>query len=199
MKKVSLSVGEFALPAPLKGSIDVNSGFARSTQLGMEIHQRVQKRRAEDHANYQAEVAVKHTFEAGGFAFEVCGRMDGIFTGSQAKIEEIKSTFNVYELGKRLRDTMLEHPYCLQLLTYGYFHWLKEKEVPGLSFHLVSTRNFDSQDLELSLNVESYESWLKDRLAVLVKEAKAAEKRAQRRRNVKLAFPFPGLGRGSWS
>jgi DNA excision repair protein ERCC-2 len=197
MKTVRLAVTEFAMPSPLKGSIDVHSGFGRSSEVGLEIHQEVQAARARSHANYRPEVQLTHTFEAGGFSFEVGGRVDGLFetvesvTESCPRIEEIKSAFNIYELQKRLRESTHEHPYELQLLTYGYFYWLKNLKLPELGFHLVSTRNREAIDLSVRLDVSAYECWLARRLIELVELAKQAEKRAKRRRELSLSLPFP--------
>ncbi len=203
MKTVRIAVTEFAMPSPLKGSIDVHSGFGRSSDVGIEIHQEVQAARVRAHSDYQSEVQLAHTFEVGGYKFEVGGRVDGLFrnletgpgeTSKKApRIEEIKTTFNIYELQKRLRDSAFEHPYELQLLTYGYFYWLQNAIAPELSFHLVSTRNREVLDLSVALDVLSYESWLKRRLDELVELARQAEKRAKRRREMSASLPFPFL------
>jgi DNA excision repair protein ERCC-2 len=192
MKKVCLSVTDFAIPSPLKGSIDSLSGFGRSQLLGMEIHQKVQAKRAEEFATYKAEVEVKHEFTREEFIFEVSGRMDGFFDDPTPRIEEIKSSFNAYELYRRLKDDREDHPYCLQLKTYGYIYYLQNEVLPDLSFHLVSSRNFDSHDMTLKLYLESFELWLGRRLDELVEQARLAEKRAARRRRAadKLQFPF---------
>ena len=124
--------------------------------------------------------------------------MDGLFETSPPKIEEIKTTFNIRELKARLMDQQSTHPYCLQLKTYGYFYWLEHQILPELSFHLVSTRNGEAEDLSLKLNIQEYEAWLALRLAELVKEAQLAEKRTKRRKAVTrdFAFPFPQPRRG---
>jgi DNA excision repair protein ERCC-2 len=191
MKKISLGIGAFALPAPRRGSIDAYSGFGRATQVGMEIHQRVQEKREAEHENYQRERALTHAFERGGYRFEVNGRCDGFFADGP-KIEEIKSTFNTKELARHLRAGPYEHPYCLQLATYGYFYWRETNQIPELSFHLVSTRDFEALDLDLPFEISRYETWLERRLAELEKEAAAAEERARRRRKnaARLSFPF---------
>src|SRR5688572_13887754 len=88
LKKVHLSVGDFALPVPRRGSIDSLSGYGRATQLGIEIHQQVQKRRAREYANYVPEVPIEAEFERGDFLFMVSGRIDGLFQGSEPRIEE---------------------------------------------------------------------------------------------------------------
>lgn len=187
MKTVSLSVGEFALPSPLRGSIEAHSGFGRS-QLGQEIHLRVQEGRKKEFPSYQAEVSVSHAFERGGFRFEIGGRIDGFFP--EGKIEEIKSSFQVKDLARRLEEDS-QHPYSLQLQTYGYFHWFQTGKLPDLSFCLVSTRDFSTLEVELDFDPADYELWLERRLAELVAEAKLAEKRAERRRSAGSALQFP--------
>ena len=196
MKRVTISVSEFALTSPRKGSIDVYSGFARGAEVGLEIHQQVQEARKKDHPNYEAEVMTSHSFERGGFRFEVHGRMDGIFAplkaGLPTRIEEIKSTFNIWEMARKLKEEPNDHPYCRQLLTYGYFHWLRTQLMPQMTIHLVSSRNGETSDIDLRLDLLEYAEWLDRRLDELVSEAILAEKRAKRRKKASesLAFPF---------
>lgn len=188
---INIPLGEFALPAPRTGSIEAHSGYGRSTVEGQEIHLRVQKKRAKADPLYQAEVAVSRIFEREGYRFQVNGRMDGIFRHDLPRIEEIKSAFNVGELKRRLAKSPTEHPYCLQLLTYGYFYWLEHGVLPSLTFHLVSSRNGQSEDLTLKLDPGLYEKWLELRLDELVLEAAQARKRAARRRKIAADFAFP--------
>jgi DNA excision repair protein ERCC-2 len=240
-KKISISVTEFAVPAPRRGSIDAYSGFGRGQQLGIELHQKVQLARAKIYPNYRAEVMTEHEFISGEFNFEVSGRIDGVFektTGNTDKtvaieghsqnsldeysvddiqknladifsefddeksnedtvhtatfkIEEIKSSFNIFELSKRIRDSGIDHPYCLQLLTYGYIHWLKHQEKPKLNLHLISSRTQETLNIELKLDITKYEDWLHRRLAELVEEARLAEKRVKRRKKAAEDFQFP--------
>lgn len=187
-KAVSISVREFALPVPRRGSIEAHSGFGRAAEEGQEIHLRVQQRRKKEHPAYEAEVRVSREFERDGYTFAVSGRMDGLFPGPSPRIEEIKSAFSVRQLSGKLTD---EHPYCLQLRTYGYFHFLETGLIPELTLHLVSTRTRESEDLPLKLDVPAYERWLEARLAELVADARLAEKRAARRRAIAEDFAFP--------
>jgi len=191
MKIITVPLRDFALPVPRIGSIEANSGFGRSALEGQEIHQRVQKQRAKADPSYQAEVPITGIFDRGGFRFQVQGRIDGLFRQEPPKIEEIKGSFNVRELARRLAIDPFAHPYCLQLLTYGYLYRLEHGVIPALSFHLVSSRSGDAVDLELPLDVAAYEEWLERRLAELVVEAGLAEKRAARRRKAAADFPFP--------
>jgi DNA excision repair protein ERCC-2 len=187
---INLPLGEFALPVPRSGSLESLSGYGPSAADGQEIHQRVQRKRAKADPLYQAEVAVSRIFERPGYRFQVNGRMDGIFRAAEPRIEEIKTSFSVRDLARRLAETP-DHPYCLQLKSYGYFHWLEHGVVPRLSFHLVSSRNGASQDLELELELPWYRDWLELRLDELVREAGQVQKRSARRARIAGAFAFP--------
>ena len=190
-KLITISLHDFALPVPRSGSIEAHSGYGRSAADGREIHQRVQKKRAKADPLYQAEVPVSCLFERDGYCFRVDGRLDGIFRHDPPKIEEIKSAFNVRELSRRLAGNPLGHPYGLQLLSYGYFNWREHQVSPALSFHLVSSRSGEAENLDIPLDLPLYEQWLDSRLDELVIEAKQAEKRAARRRKIAAGFTFP--------
>jgi DNA excision repair protein ERCC-2 len=197
VKKIAVAISDFAVPAPRQGSIDVYSGYGRALETGLEIHQRLQADRKAKNSNYQAEVPIAQSFEAGGFQFDVSGRIDGFFSAQPenkigTRIEEIKSSFNVYELMRRLKDSEGNHPYLWQLRTYGYFHWLQTGEKPALNLLLVSSRDFETVPYDIKLDLNDYKSWLDRRLQELVIEAKLAEKRAKRRKAAAkdLAFPF---------
>lgn len=190
MKLITLALRDFALPSPPCGSIESSSGSGRAAAEGREIHLRVQKKRKVD-PSYQAEVPVSCLMEREGYGFRIDGRMDGIFRTDPPLIEEIKSGFSIVELSRRLVDTPLEHPYSLQLLSYGYFHWREHGVLPRLRFLLASFRNRGSLELELDLDIPRYEQWLESRLKELVNAARLAEKRADRRRKTSASFPFP--------
>jgi DNA excision repair protein ERCC-2 len=191
LKKIRLSVGDFAIPSPLSGSIEVNSGMGGSKEEGMEIHKLFQAQRMEQVPGYRAEVIIKREFPYKDYLFCIEGRMDGFLDGSSPLIEEFKSTFNIWELAKLLRRKPY-HPYCLQLLTYGYFHYLNTGEEADLNLLLVSTRNHETIDLDLDLDIREYEAWLSRRLEEIYQEVLRAEKRAKRRKELssKLIFPF---------
>jgi DNA excision repair protein ERCC-2 len=190
-KLITIPLICFAIPVPRSGSIEAQSGYGRSIADGQEIHLRVQKKRAKANPLYKAEVPVACQFDREGYCFRIDGRMDGIFRNDTPKIEEIKTCFNVRELARRLADNPMDHPYCLQLLTYGYFHWREHQVLPILTFHLVSSRNGESEDLDVALDLFLYEQWLDARLDELVIEARQAEKRAARRRKIATCFTFP--------
>lgn len=191
MKTIYLGVSDFALPSPRRGSIDVHSGLGRAQQLGLEIHQKIQTEREALFTNYECEVAIDHTFQHAEYDFQLSGRMDGFFSGEPPRIEEIKTTFNVYDLIRNLRGREHEHPYCLQLRTYGYIHFLKTGVIPDLRLHLVSTRNGEKVDFDVYLDIEGFEAYLHRRLEELVADVKREEKRIKRRKKAADAFVFP--------
>jgi DNA excision repair protein ERCC-2 len=194
MKKISLGVQEFAVPSPLTGSIEANSGLGpNSLQKGIELHQKIQAQRQATYPDYLAEVRISHEFRFEEFTFEIEGRMDGMIPGDEPWIEEIKSSFNVHELRKMIQERWDNHPYILQIQTYGYMHWVQTGEEPKLSLHLVSSRNGESYDWEVNFNPVAYEKWLNRRMKELVEDARRAEKRTLRRKKMAESFPFPFL------
>jgi DNA excision repair protein ERCC-2 len=198
-KKIRIGVSDFALPVPRRGSIDLYSGLYRGQEKGIALHQEIQHRLATRHSSYKSEVKTSYTFIYDDYEFEVVGRMDGVYQlENNIKIEEIKSSFNIHLLAKALNDALDYHPYCLQLKTYGYLHWLNTHEIPELAFHLISTRNSKSLDLNITLDPLHYENWLKLRLDELVAEVKVMERIGSRRLKTgkNMIFPFakPRLG-----
>ena len=190
-KLITIALRDFALPVPRTGSIETHSGYGRAVSDGQEIHVRAQKKRSRSDPAYEPEVPISHSFGRGRYLFQIDGRMDGIFRRDPPRIEEIKTSFNVHDMAHRLAGAPLGHPYCLQLLTYGYFYWLDHKVLPQLTFHLVSTRNRESLDLECRLDLSAYEKWLDLRLNELLVEARNAERRILRRKKIASTFSFP--------
>ncbi len=191
LKRIAVAVRDFALPVPRTGSIEANSGFGRAAAEGQEIHAREQRKRARSDESYEAEVSISRSFQREGYQFCIDGRMDGIFRGDPPRIEEIKTSFNIRDLACRISGNFADHPYSLQLATYGYFFWLEHEVVPLLTFHLVSTRSRESLDVEQTLDIPAYEQWLHLRLSELVDEAQKAEQRARRRRKLAGGLFFP--------
>lgn len=101
MKIIKLSVQDFALPAPRRGSIEPSSGLYTSLQKGTELHQKVQALRKEEFPEYESEVSLSCSFIKDGYQFEVSGRIDGYRPGTKPRIEEIKSSFNIFDLSKK--------------------------------------------------------------------------------------------------
>jgi DNA excision repair protein ERCC-2 len=191
MKIIKLSLQDFAMPSPRRGSIEPSSGFDTSLQKGIELHKKVQALRKEQVEDYRSEVSINWSFEKEDFRFDVQGRMDGFIGGEQPQIEEIKSSFNIFELSKKVKDKRFDHPYFVQLLSYGYLHWLNYGVKPKLSFCFISSRREELNELEIYWDIKEYEAWLTKRLDELVIEARKAEKRAIRRSKISENMPFP--------
>lgn len=187
---MSLDVRQFALPCPRRGSIELHSGYGAPPMSGQEIHQAIQRRRQKEFDDYTPEKRMSCVFEAGPYEFHISGRADGI-TANPVQIEEIKTAFDVEELWRKLR-TDDNHPYIWQLRTYGYFHYKDTGHIPFLNLHLVSSRNFKSMDLRVTLDIAHYELWLALRLEELVEETKVKEKLFKSRQKMaeEMTFPF---------
>jgi DNA excision repair protein ERCC-2 len=165
-------------------------------ELGIEIHQEVQKERQRELGDaYTAERPVEWTFEHRGYSIRVSGRIDGLISEDGTCIEEIKSTFDIRELRRRIHSY---HPYVLQLRTYGYLYRQETGENADLNLMLVSSRTRKTDELHITLDLPDYENWLQLRLDQIADLAAASAKTLARRKKAakKLKFPFerPRLG-----
>lgn len=172
------------------GSIEVHSGYGSPPLSGQEIHQQVQLRRMREVEGYSPEKRLSLPFERAPYTFVVSGRADGFIEGNEARIEEIKTTFDIEELYQKLSKDP-NHPYVWQLRTYGYIQYKLTGSVPILFLHLVSSRNFKSRNLAVELDVEGYEKWLELRLDELVAETKIREKLFKKRQKTAESLEFP--------
>lgn len=191
-KKIILSISDFAVAAPKRGSIDIYSGLGHSQTFGITLHKDIQAELKKKDASYLSEVWTTHTFKYKKYSFEISGRMDGMYQKEKIRIEEIKTAFNAKRLHRYLENSQNSHPFWLQLKTYGYFHWLKTNEIPELNLLLVSQRNKKTIELPIQLEIPLYENWLNNRLNDLFTEIKETEKRIKRRKkqSISLSFPF---------
>lgn len=190
MAKIQLAVSEFALPVPRTGHIELHSGYGALPDVGTDVHQQLQADKIRHSPEFQAEKAISHSFERDGYVFNVSGRMDCFFDRETPLIEEIKSTYNPAELAARLRDRP-DHPYRLQLRTYGYLHWLQTQKTPRLSLLVVSSRTREVEEVPVELDRVDFEAWLERRLDELVLEAREFEKIDKRRKDIAKDFVFP--------
>lgn len=192
MRKIHLDLRQFALPCPRSGSIETNSGYGPPPLSGQEIHQLLQARREQEIPGYASEVRLSHSFHREPYVFHVSGRADGVLPGTPVTIEEIKTSFDLEDLFQKLSRNE-DHPYLWQLRTYGYIYLQQTGQTPKLKFHLVSSRNLKSLELDVEFSREFYEAWLERRLAELVKETRLREKLFKKRQKTAAAleFPFP--------
>ncbi|MBC7371251.1 MAG: ATP-dependent DNA helicase [Bdellovibrionaceae bacterium] len=191
MRKVALDVRKFAIPCPRVGSIESHSGYGATPNSGQEIHQIIQLRRVEQVPGYVPEKKLSISFDRKPYTFVVGGRADGVVEGAEPMIEEIKTTFDIDELYRKLKDEP-NHPYVWQARTYGYIQFKQTGQMPVVKLHLVSSRNFKALDLEVELDILAYEEWLNLRLNELVEETKIKEKLFKKRQKMaeEMQFPF---------
>ena len=69
MKKISLNVRQFALPAPRVGSIDSHSGYGALPTTGQEAHVIIQKQRQKEMPLYVPEKKLEYTFSTKKYDF----------------------------------------------------------------------------------------------------------------------------------
>jgi DNA excision repair protein ERCC-2 len=194
-RPVTLSVRDFALPAPRRGSVEAHSGLAFRQEQGVEIHAEIQATRTNDVPGYRAEVPTVLMVTAGPYQFRVTGRIDGVYpAGTESPnvlLEEIKTAFDVDALRDKLAADPF-HPYVLQLRTYGYSHFKKHGTEPELRLLLVSARSRVEIQMPVALGLEEYEAWLARRSVELEAEEKLRRRVAKRRKKTgaRLAFPF---------
>jgi len=203
-KTVVIGIRDFAMPCPLSGSIEVNSGYGQLfggplalAAEGRQLHSKIQKERQKLFPIYKAEQKSAHKFESEHYIFNVSGRLDGLVDAPVPIIEEIKSSTSPTELLYKLAADS-QHPYCLQLATYAYILYLEKNVVPLTRF-LITSNTFEKVEvLDVDFNVEAYEKWLALRLAELEREVMAEEAARLRRMELseKLVFPFTDLRRG---
>ncbi|MBX3021819.1 MAG: ATP-dependent DNA helicase [Bdellovibrionales bacterium] len=190
MKNLQLSITEFAVPSPRSGSIETYSGYGGLPNLGTAIHMEIQAQRMTEYPGYVSEKWVTHNFETAKYRITVSGRMDGFCFGNPCLIEEIKSAYNVDELMAALAAHS-EHPYKLQLRTYGFLQWLHSGFEPRLNLHVVNARSRKGQDVEVKLDVDDYQEWLARRLNEIAAEEDTFAALAERRHRLAENFVFP--------
>ncbi|MBZ0185723.1 MAG: DEAD/DEAH box helicase, partial [Candidatus Obscuribacterales bacterium] len=197
VKPISLSVRDFALACPLKGSIETQSGYGALPVTGQEVHSRYLNLRKKRIPDYQIEVKLEGSFSSGDKQITLKGRLDGLFGQDPIAIEEVKSDFDIRSLQSRLLADC-EHPYILQVQTYGYIWYLENGVIPDMSLHLVSTRDFESIVVPVQLHLERFESWLGRRLSAVVVEYQLYLDEKKRREQIaaRLTFPFSSMRAG---
>lgn len=190
MKKLSLSVTEFAIPSPLIGSIETYSGFGNLPEVGTQIHTDIQLERAKEFPEFESEKWITHDFSISEHTVSVSGRMDCYSEYPEPWIEEIKSAYDLDRLREKLSHDA-DHPYKRQLRTYGYLHWLQTGEQAHLRFCLVDSRDSSQEFMDVPLDIAEYEQWLKLRLQDIIDYEKMFESaRKRRKKNAALTLPF---------
>lgn len=190
MKTINLSVKDLATPIIKRGSLSYEGVFS-SMEMGSEIHRSLQKDYETSYGDdYQKEFSLKDEFIVDEIKFVVSGRVDGYFKKDEI-LEEIKSTFSLDKLSDQIEEN-IEHPYVLQLKTYGYLFYLLNGIMPKLRLLLVHTLNRKKRYLDISISEEDFKDWILKKLQSLVKHEKNKQKNKARRKTLakKIFFPF---------
>ena len=195
-RKLTIGVRDFALPIPRTGSIETHSGYGTPNNSGQDVHDRVQASRRSKYSDYSPEVKHSHLFATATYDFNVSGFVDGVYERYDL-LEEIKTAFDITALKEKLRSQP-DHPYILQLQTYGYIYFMKHGRIPKLQILLVSTRNAEEIPVPVVLDLAVYTKWLHTRLQELEVEAQAQEKLKAKRKEIakQIKFPFATLRPG---
>jgi DNA excision repair protein ERCC-2 len=165
VKRLKLSVTDFAQKYPLTGDIDETSLLAQvAPELGMEIHREIQEQRSRDMVAYHPEWSVKETLIVDDdLEIHLSGRIDGMWQDSSGTtIEEIKTTFNLRALRQRLLNDPND-PYNLQIKTYGWILWRRSGNVPNLQFLLVAAGSRDQELLKVDFDPDEFAAWIEQR------------------------------------
>jgi DNA excision repair protein ERCC-2 len=195
-RKLTIGVRDFALPIPRTGSIETHSGYGTPNNSGQEVHNRVQAERRKAYADYSAEVKHSHLFSTSAYDFNVAGFVDGLYENEDL-LEEIKTALDTTALKDKLLSQP-DHPYILQLQTYGYIYYMRHGRIPKMQLSLVSTRNSDETTLPIELDLTVYRKWLQARLQELELEAQMLEQLKTKRKQIgaDLNFPFGSVRPG---
>lgn len=202
MKLISLGVRDFALPCPLQGSIDSQSGFGPLPITGVEVHNTFLNKRKRSTPGYELEVKLARRFSVDDYEIRVSGRVDGVIERNDGDevshtLEEVKSDFDIFRLAQILK-TNPDHPYCLQLKTYGYFFEKEHEKKCDLKLLLVSIKDGTTQTVPVQLGMDEYELWLHKRLRKIVEQYENSIERQNNRKKIatKIDFPFSKLRKG---
>lgn len=201
METISVGVRDFALPCPRTGSIETSSqsGFGPLPVQGVETHNYFLNKRKKQIPGYEIETKLSRCFEEGGYEIKISGRVDGFYKpsndlGDLPIIEEIKSDFDISKLESTLAHNP-DHPYCLQLLTYGYFYKLETGKDTQLQLILVSSKDNQSKTIKVEFDPDKFQGWFDKRLTEVVQEYEKwqAKRSAARLKAETIKFPYKAL------
>ncbi|MGE0173172.1 MAG: ATP-dependent DNA helicase [Oligoflexales bacterium] len=187
MKKIKISITDFALPLVRKGSLS-REGSLFGMDIGVQIHKMIQSERGKS-GTYKREVPMKHSFATKRFCFEVSGRADGVDYIEPLVVEEIKSTSNIASLAEEIQADE-QHPYRLQALTYVYI--LREATGSDVIANLLLVSVKGDRQISIPLRLDSsYSDWLEQRLAQLEIKERLRQSQIRRRKGVGSTMQFP--------
>ncbi len=154
-----LSVGELCAYALQPGNLELGGGVIDPgrASVGAAIHRKLQ---AAAGGNYRAEVPMSATVLYNGIHYQVWGRADGIITGDELTVDEIKS------VSPRAFDAPPAQRHLAQLKCYAYFLCL-ERGLSGVQTRLTYCRTSDEELRHLyhSYSKEELEAFYLDLLS----------------------------------
>jgi DNA excision repair protein ERCC-2 len=188
---IQMAASDFALPCPRTGSLESYSGYGPVPNVGVDVHLEVQSQRRRDWPEIVTERWLSHVFERPKLKITVSGRADIFVHGRPARIEEIKSTYDLESL-RALLSLDRDHPYKRQLRTYGYMHHMQSGDEPDLALVLVCARTRRSVIFPVQLDTREYAQWLVRRLEEIEEDQRAFAKLHDRRKKEapQIQFPF---------
>ncbi len=192
MAEIKIAVSEFALPLERLGSLRREGGFG-NLDLGQKIHDLLQDQRIKQ-GDYESEVPYQHVVLKDRYVIQISGRADGVFGGQT--IEEIKSTGAPKALHREIEiNGFYQHPYSLQLLTYGHIHFLKTGTIPKLKLTIAGFRGQEELGHWIDYDHDVYNAYFEARLDQIVAlEVKKKNLRRRRKTQAKeLKFPFSSM------
>ena len=195
MTTLKLAVTEFAQKNVPTGDIDERGQLAQvAPELGITIHQKIQKSRTKEHPSYDCEVSLSHSFSAGDeLNIDISGRLDGIWQDSDGLIlEEIKSSLNVRKTLSQLNSDS-HHPYILQTKLYAWMIHQSRGEIPRAHILLVSAGSGDETIFPIEFDPEEFTSWINERIAFLASTWSMTKSFKASRKLIAglLKFPYP--------
>lgn len=195
--RIRLAIGVRELAQPLKqigsiGSSELDSASFMASSLGQAIHQQVQSRIAIENLGYTSEVHFKQNHEVENLSLEISGRCDGMYDlGDHSMLEEIKTTTRLDSLRQDIEDRY-DHPYRLQILTYGFIYYNSNQKEVSLRLRLICRKTLEEICLQVEFDLKAYRTWLEKRCLQIIESYKRLKQlKASRRRLSKLvSFPF---------
>lgn len=119
---------------------------------GGRIHRMIQKRMGSD---YEAEVSLRYTWDAGNYSIVIDGRADGVIKGDVVTIDEIKGTYRDLDRMKGPVDVHLAQAKCYAYI-YGSQKEEKEMKVQMTYCHLETE---EIRHFQFTYTMEELEKW----------------------------------------
>src|SRR4051812_17789356 len=147
--------------------------------IGQDVHSRRAEERANEDANYRAEVHVVHRTEIRGWNITVTGRIDGLSIDKENRvvsIEEVKSIHFDLELEALYRSEKLQR-HLYQLLLYAFF-LSYQPEIESFEFKpqlvLIDLISGEAKTVDTDFDRDKVEATLAASLEALVENIETA-------------------------